>query len=446
MIGLQISASIDPSGGASATGSRAARNQTSHATSLSADASASRSAKIGGSGDKTEAGSARAADRGSPSSPTNPTRTAQSSHANRREDATDHADRDTDSHEDFATVLASSSPTEDNKAVPLPPSIADDQGDGAGSPSPESSNQFLTLLSGTLALTADASGTKAGVPSAAESTLPTPSSTAISTANPHGIPSLLASAMSVATTGNTAPDALPVAAPGTGATAALVTARAPLTAATQPSLSMAAVAPSPDSEPLASLATLAASGIAPAAGRDATRPGTDGAVAVDGPSTVTIPLTATASVPLRTPLSALPPTAPLALPANPDAGFDDGFGSRIAWMAEQRVGHAQIRLNPEHVGPIEVRVQLDGDRVSAQFSSVHAEVRQAIEASMPRLRDMLGQHGLQLGQADVGKGDSGRGGGQGPGQGGSHSDEAKDGFLPMPATLVGTRRLLDEYA
>jgi flagellar hook-length control protein FliK len=93
---------------------------------------------------------------------------------------------------------------------------------------------------------------------------------------------------------------------------------------------------------------------------------------------------------------------PLALPADPGAGFDDGLGTRIAWMADQRLGHAEIRLNPEHAGPIDVRVDLDGDRVDARFHSASAEVRQALEASLPRLRELLGQHGLQLGQADVG--------------------------------------------
>ncbi len=100
---------------------------------------------------------------------------------------------------------------------------------------------------------------------------------------------------------------------------------------------------------------------------------------------------------------AAPLLPPLAVPADPGAGFDDGLGTRIAWMADQRMGHAEIRLNPEHAGPIDVRVDLDGDRVDARFHSASAEVRQALEASLPRLRELLGQHGLELGQADVGQ-------------------------------------------
>ena len=142
------------------------------------------------------------------------------------------------------------------------------------------------------------------------------------------------------------------------------------------------------------------------------------------------------------------PGAPLQMPAQPDAGFDDGFGARIAWVAEQRLGHAEIRLNPEHVGPIEVRVHLDGTRVDAEFHSAHAEVRQAIEASVPRLRELLGQQGLQLGQAGVGaqhawQDRSARADTPVP----DGDASAQTAPATAPATLpLRSRRLLDEYA
>jgi len=104
---------------------------------------------------------------------------------------------------------------------------------------------------------------------------------------------------------------------------------------------------------------------------------------------------------------------PLAMPTRPDDGFDDGLGARIGWMAEQKLGHAQIRLNPENAGPIDVRIQLDGSQVNASFHSASAEVRQALEASLPRLREMLGQQGMQLGNTDIGQGQAQQQSGQG---------------------------------
>ncbi|GAA5078665.1 flagellar hook-length control protein FliK [Lysobacter panacisoli] len=170
----------------------------------------------------------------------------------------------------------------------------------------------------------------------------------------------------------------------------------------------------------------------------------------DAASAPTTPLTiASATVhPLsRATAAAVAANQPLGL----DAGFDDGFGSRIAWMAEQRVGHAEIRVSPDHLGTIDVRLQLDGNRVNAEFHSAQADVRQALESSLPRLRDMLGQQGLQLGHADVGQrqpgeqqASSGQASGSTPaGNGGERGNDA--GWTPGLAARA-TRGLLDEYA
>ena len=148
-----------------------------------------------------------------------------------------------------------------------------------------------------------------------------------------------------------------------------------------------------------------------------------------------------------TPIARAITAAPVTVPANPQAGFDDGFGARLVWMAEQRLGHAEIRLNPEHLGPIDVRVQVDGMQVNAEFHSGHAVVRQAIEASLPRLREMLGQQGLQLGQADVGQRQAGSG------QPGREGPDTQPSFFgsatansQMTMQPLRSRGLLDEYA
>jgi flagellar hook-length control protein FliK len=132
-------------------------------------------------------------------------------------------------------------------------------------------------------------------------------------------------------------------------------------------------------------------------------------------------------------------------------GFDDAVGARVGWLADQKIGHAHIRITPHDMGTIEVRLQIDGDRVHASFSSAHAEVRQALETSLGRLREMLGEQGLELAQADVG---------QQPGaqdQSGKHAQASDDGTHaggtdnPALAThmnplLLQRMGLLDAYA
>ncbi len=96
---------------------------------------------------------------------------------------------------------------------------------------------------------------------------------------------------------------------------------------------------------------------------------------------------------------------------------------------------------------------MTGDQVNASFSSAQADVRQALENSLPRLRDMLGQHGFQLGQADVGQQQpqQQQANTQGTPQGGSSlggSELGDDlsGSVGIPSVVLRQRGLLDAYA
>ena len=125
--------------------------------------------------------------------------------------------------------------------------------------------------------------------------------------------------------------------------------------------------------------------------------------------------------------------------------FDEDIGDAVRWMADQKIGHAHIKVTPNDLGTVEIRLRLDGDRVHADFSSAQAEVRQALENSLPRLRDMLGQHGFQLAHADVGQQHTP------PPQGAAslHGESSADTEAPTetPRTVRMTARgLVDAYA
>ncbi|MCC5863189.1 MAG: flagellar hook-length control protein FliK [Gammaproteobacteria bacterium] len=132
-------------------------------------------------------------------------------------------------------------------------------------------------------------------------------------------------------------------------------------------------------------------------------------------------------------------------------GFGQGLGQRLIAMVQQGLQQAQLRIHPEHLGPLEVRLRTEGDAVQVTLTSPHASVREALESALPRLRDTLGEHGLSLAQADVGGGEreaAGRGEGDaestpGPqavdGEGESLADSAGDGRLtPRSISLVDT--------
>lgn len=127
--------------------------------------------------------------------------------------------------------------------------------------------------------------------------------------------------------------------------------------------------------------------------------------------------------------------------------FDEAVGTRLSWMADQKIGHAHIKVSPGELGMIEVRLRMDGDRIHADFSSAQPEVRQALEGSLTRLREMLGEHGFQLAHADVGhRQDAQTSAQQGDGGNvGSLDNASDDSPLPPPINTY-VRGLLDAYA
>ena len=79
---------------------------------------------------------------------------------------------------------------------------------------------------------------------------------------------------------------------------------------------------------------------------------------------------------------------------HPDWSKD--LGNQIIWMNNKELSTAEIKMNPEHLGPISVRIDLTDDQASVQFTAQHAAVKEALEASIPKLREMLGTQQLNL--------------------------------------------------
>lgn len=81
--------------------------------------------------------------------------------------------------------------------------------------------------------------------------------------------------------------------------------------------------------------------------------------------------------------------------------WGDEFGQKITWIASSKEQSAELHLNPPQLGPMDVVLKVSGDQATALFTSPHAAVREAIEQAMPRLREMLADSGIMLGNATV---------------------------------------------
>jgi flagellar hook-length control protein FliK len=70
-------------------------------------------------------------------------------------------------------------------------------------------------------------------------------------------------------------------------------------------------------------------------------------------------------------------------------------------MASGTQQTASLTLNPPNLGPLQIVVNVTNDQATASFFSAQPEVRHALEAAFPRLREMMNDAGIQLGQATV---------------------------------------------
>lgn len=152
---------------------------------------------------------------------------------------------------------------------------------------------------------------------------------------------------------------------------------------------------------------------------------------------------------------AAPPPTPAPVPmhvATPagSPGWPEEVGNRVSWMVGQAESHAELTLTPPQLGKVEVSISISGDQTSAQFVAATPAARELIEQSLPRLREILEQSGISLGQTDVGT--SGQSGDpeRGPRNSGwRHNDGADTGLSTGAAPTQWARRaegLVDTFA
>lgn len=151
------------------------------------------------------------------------------------------------------------------------------------------------------------------------------------------------------------------------------------------------------------------------------------------------------------PTTHAPAPVPLHVATPPGSpGWPEEVGSRVSWMVGHDESHAQLTLTPPQLGKIEVSITVSGDQTSAQFVAATPAARELIEQSLPRLREILEQSGINLGQTDVGT--SGQSNNSAEGQRGNARGDSRgsdEGAAPRPVSPQWGRRgdgLVDTFA
>ncbi len=82
--------------------------------------------------------------------------------------------------------------------------------------------------------------------------------------------------------------------------------------------------------------------------------------------------------------------------------WSEALSQRVVWMAGQQMQSASFHVEPPQLGPIEVRLSISNDQANLLFTAPHGVARDAIQASLPKLQEMLAESGLTLGNVSVG--------------------------------------------
>jgi len=87
-----------------------------------------------------------------------------------------------------------------------------------------------------------------------------------------------------------------------------------------------------------------------------------------------------------------------------DPRWADELGNRLASMVRTGESSASLQLTPVDLGPLEVNVAVRDNQATVHFGAANAETRALLEASLPRLREMLESQGFQLMDSSVSHG------------------------------------------
>lgn len=128
------------------------------------------------------------------------------------------------------------------------------------------------------------------------------------------------------------------------------------------------------------------------------------------------------------------------------------LAEKVRWMVNARNSMAEIRLDPPELGSMQVRVNVSGDAATVNFVVQSAQARDALAQAEPRLREMLAEQGISLGESFVsqqqqgGNGEGGEGSQQGGGNGQLAQEAGEDTQVTEQSLTRQAQGGIDDYA
>ncbi|KDN30603.1 flagellar hook-length control protein FliK [Vibrio fortis] len=136
---------------------------------------------------------------------------------------------------------------------------------------------------------------------------------------------------------------------------------------------------------------------------------------------------------------------------------NEQVAEKVQMMMSKNLKNLDIRLDPPELGQLKIRMTMNNDVANVHFTVTNQQARDVIEQTLPRLREMLAQQGMQLADSSVQQQSTGQGqdrynSGEGGGQSGSGSandgqgDENLDSSSNLELNVTSKRDGISYYA
>jgi flagellar hook-length control protein FliK len=97
-----------------------------------------------------------------------------------------------------------------------------------------------------------------------------------------------------------------------------------------------------------------------------------------------------------TPAATLRVSAPVDSPE-----FPQGVADRVSFAVDNNWSSTKLQVNPPQLGPIDLQIAVQGDHAQVMMSTHSAVTREALESSLPKLKEMLNSQGFTQVSVDI---------------------------------------------
>ncbi len=88
-------------------------------------------------------------------------------------------------------------------------------------------------------------------------------------------------------------------------------------------------------------------------------------------------------------------------PQTPSSQWGDALGERVSFLINNKLNNAEIRIDPPHLGKLDIQIQVKEDSALIVINTQHAQTRDLIDAASVRLREVLQDAGYASVDVDV---------------------------------------------